>query len=136
MKIFLDTNFVIDYLFREEYKPISKRFLALGEEKRYKFYLSYLTIANLAYIARKIPKEELYAKLQEITSLFRIVANDKKQIKKAIELGAADFEDALQYQAALEADCDFIITRNQSDFEFSTIPVRSAQQYVKEFFHH
>lgn len=134
MRIFLDTNFVIDYLFRKEYKPVAEDFLSFGRQRKYKFYISYLSVANVAYIARKIPKEELYSGIHEVLKLFRIIPNDKKQIEKALELKASDFEDALQYAAAIEAKCDFIITRNHSDFKFSTIPVRSAGEYISEFF--
>lgn len=127
-KIFLDTNFVIDYLLREEWKPICQELLARGIRSKKKFYISYLTVANFAYIARKLPKDILYYKLDLLLSLFIVEDNTNRQIKRAIGLKAKDFEDALQYQTAIDADCDCIITRNEQDFGFSTIPVMSASK--------
>lgn len=45
-------------------------------------------------------------------------------------LSAKDFEDALQYAVAIGSDCEMIITRNQKDFQFSTVPVMSAAEFM------
>ena len=132
-RIFLDTNFIADYLLREEYKAICQEFLAEGARKKIKFYVSFLSIANFAYIARRLPKELLYRYLKVIGELFDIVDNNKNQVTKALELGAPDFEDALQYCCAKDAGCDCIITRNQKDFTFSDIPVLSASEYLENY---
>lgn len=133
-KIFLDTNFIIDYLLREEFKKDSQQFLAEGSKRKCKFYISFLSVANFAYIARKLPSTELYDYLSAIRDLFNIIPNTDSQIMSAIELNAADFEDALQYQAALDAGCECIITRNEKDFGFSQIPVSSASDFVDRYF--
>ena len=41
-----------------------------------------------------------------------------------------DFEDAIQYYAALESDIDIIITRNLKDFKKSDIPVMTGLQFI------
>lgn len=130
-KIFLDTNFIVDYLLRDEYKPVCQQFLAEAKSSRCKFYVTYLSVANFAYIARKLDNELLYCHLNSLCELFEVVKNDLKQIKKAINLQASDFEDALQYAAAKDAGCDCIITRNAKDFSFSDIPVMSATEYLE-----
>lgn len=61
---------------------------------------------------RKLPVERLNSLISDITATFSVVDNTNSQIQKALLLHAADFEAALQYQAALDADCDCIITRN------------------------
>ena len=132
-KIFLDTNFIADYLLREEYKILCQEFLAEGRRKKMKFYVSFLSVANFAYIARKLPQELLYGYLKVIGELFNIVDNNKKQLIKAIEIEASDFEDALQYRCAKDAGCDCIITRNQKDFAFSDLPVLSASEYLEKY---
>ena len=132
--IFLDTNFVIDYFIREEYNQDSERFLSIGRRLKYQFYISYLTVANFAYIMRKLPSDKLISLIYDISNTFRVIDNTNSQIQKAILLNCADFEDALQYQAALDANCDCIITRNQSDFSFSKIPVMSATEYISKMY--
>jgi hypothetical protein len=53
---------------------------------------------------------------------------------KAIELSLAsdfnDFEDGLQYFAAMDNESDMIITRNKKDFKNSKIPVMTAGEYL------
>lgn len=131
--IFLDTNFVIDYFVREEFNNDTESFLSIGKKLKYQFYISYLTVANFAYIRRKLPSEKLISLIYDISNTFKVIDNTNSQIQKAILLNATDFEDALQYQAALDANCDCIITRNQSDFSFSKIHVMSASEYLSNY---
>lgn len=131
--IFLDTNFVIDYFVREEFNNDTESFLSVGKKLKYQFYISYLTVANFAYIMRKLPSEKLISLIYDISNTFKVIDNTNSQIQKAILLNATDFEDALQYQAALDANCDCIITRNQSDFSFSKIHVMSASKYLSNY---
>lgn len=130
-KIFLDTNFIIDYFVREDFNGVSEQLLTLGKNNL-KFYISYLTVANFAYIVRKMPKDVVVSMIQRICETFRIVKNTKEQIERNVMLNPVDFEDGLQYQAAMDAGCDCIITRNQKDFGFSEIPVMDAAEFLRE----
>lgn len=132
-KIFLDTNFIIDYFIREDYRDESERLLTIGIRNGCRFFISFLSVANFAYIMRKLPEEKLYSLLDKVCELFEVVPNDSSQINKAIRLHAHDFEDALQYQSALDAGCECIITRNAKDFCFSNIPVCSASECVSQY---
>lgn len=132
-KIFLDTNFIIDYFVREPYSSDAEKVLSLGKVKNYKFYISFLTIANFAYVLRKMPKNTLIEMLSKICYLFEIVQNNKDQVTNALLIDANDFEDVLQYQSAIYVGCDCIITRNQKDFSFSKIPVFSASDFILRY---
>lgn len=129
-RLFLDTNFVIDYFVRQDFQGDAENLLAFGRKAGYKFYISYLTVANFAYIMRKMPPENLKSLIKRICTTFIVINNTEPQILSAVELNASDFEDALQYQAALAADCDIIITRNKKDFDFSSLPVMSASSFL------
>lgn len=131
--IFLDTNFVIDYLLRPEYKVVSQRFLEYCAREGCKLTISTLSVANFAYIARKLPKAELYDYLKILTSLFELASLTEKVIASAIKMELPDFEDALQYQCALAAGAGCIITRNSKDFIGATIPVLTAEECIKKF---
>lgn len=132
-RIFLDTNFVIDYFIRDDYKSDSEKLLIRGRNAGIEFYISFLSIANFAYIVRKQPMPEIIEMIKACCKLFKIVPNTDKQVKAAIELQALDFEDALQYEAALDAKCEYLITRNGKDFGFSQIPVSSATDFVEKY---
>ena len=130
-KDFLDTNFIIDYFIREDYNGVSEQLLAMGRNNL-KFYISYLTVANFAYIVRKMPKDVVTSMIQRICETFKIIRNTKEQIERNVILNPSDFEDGLQYQAAMDGGCDCIISRNQKDFKFSEIPVMDASEFLKE----
>lgn len=128
-KIFLDTNIILDLLIREEYKAQIRELIS--RSGLYDLYISYLTIANAAYIMRKYPKEELKSNLKLLLELFEVIPNDKEQIKKAIKTECHDFEDMLQYQSAKSVRCEVILTRNSKDFRFSDIPIMDVADFLK-----
>lgn len=69
--------------------------------------------------------------INNICSSFTIVKNTKEQIISALKSNPNDFEDSLQYQAALDARCECTVTRNAKDFSFSRIPILSAEEVVE-----
>lgn len=127
-RIFLDTNIVLDFLIREQYKPQIRELIS--RSTYYDLYISYLTVANAAYIMRKYTKAELKSNLEHMLELFEIIPNDKYQIEKAIHADCPDFEDMLQYQSAKSMKCDVILTRNAKDFPFSDIPVMDVATFL------
>lgn len=132
-RLFLDTNFIIDYFVRQDSNEYAEKLLFLGKKKGISFYISFLTVANFAYIMRKMPKQNLLSLIERICDSFNVISNTKVQINRTILLTAPDFEDALQYETALDGNCDCIITRNQKDFTFSKIPVLSAVDFLQKY---
>lgn len=130
-RVFLDTNFIVDYLVREDYCQDAERFLVSARDRNLKLYISYLTVANFAYIVRKMPADSVVSMIGRICASFKIVKNTKEQIERNIALNPTDFEDGLQYQAAIDAKCDCIITRNKRDFEFCSLLVMSPSEYLE-----
>lgn len=129
-RIFLDTNFLIDFTTRAEFAAVCTEVLTKGEINKMKFFISFLTLANYAYINRKLDKEKLWSDLALFCNIFTVISNVKDNVLQAIQLQAKDFEDALQYQTALSGACDCIITRNTKDFTFSSIPVLTPVQFL------
>lgn len=66
--------------------------------------------------------------------MFKILCNvctvDKETIEKGLNSEFNDFEDAVQYFTALQANCSIIITRNGKDFKNATLPVMSDEEYL------
>lgn len=58
-KVFLDTNFIIDYFVREDYSGVAEKVMRTGDSENIEFHISYLTVANFAYIMRKLPTDTL-----------------------------------------------------------------------------
>ena len=128
--IFLDTNFIIDYFVREDFNEEAEKLLQLGESQTLKFYISYLSVANFAYIMRKLPVYQLNDIILRICKIFHVVDNTQDQILLTLQSGFNDFEDGLQYQCALASNCDCIISSNKKDFVTSFIPVMTASEFL------
>ena len=131
-KVFLDTNFIMDLLVRgPEYSIDAKRVLDEGAIKDYQFYVSFLSVANFAYINRKGEKARLRENIELICDLFIVIPNDKNNLIQAWDYEPQDYEDALQYSSALSNKCDCIITRNEGDYSFSKIPIWSPSEFLE-----
>lgn len=132
-RAFVDTNFIIDLVARPEYSSMAKEVLTKGRENRIKFSLCFLSLANYAYVDRKQEREKLYENLRMLCTVFEILPNNKENIIHSINLNPKDFEDAIQYSAALNGKCDCIITRNKKDFiDFSQLPVLTPSEFLDE----
>ena len=66
--------------------------------------------------------------LRSITSIIEV---GELIIDSALKSRLNDFEDAVQYYTAKSAKADFIITRNIKDYKQSTIPVFTAEQFLR-----
>lgn len=130
-KIFFDTNIVLDsVLKRDNFLPASI-LISLCDSKKEEGCLSILSMANIAYIARKgRTKEELRILLAEIATIFNVLAMDNEQLQKALNVDAPDIEDVLQYECAKANQCNIIITNNTKHFPFADVAVMTAQEYL------
>lgn len=132
MKLFLDTNVIVDLL--ENRKPWVQDVMVLFQlavEKKVELFVSDLTIVNIAYITRKsYPVDQLYDALVRLRKFVTIAGTGSTVINKAIDSRYNDFEDAVQYFAAKGENVDYIITRNAKDFSFSSIPVLSLGEFL------
>ena len=55
---------------------------------------------------------------------------DDKIIELALASDLNDFEDAIQYNTALDNNIEIIITRNKRNFKKSILPVLTAKEYL------
>ena len=133
MRIFIDTNIVIDYLTnRVEESPDAERLFQLSNFANVELVITDLTIVNIAYICRKVfSLNTIYDKLKLLSDIVTIIPIGERAIRLAIEARTKDFEDAVQYYAARDYSCDFLITRNSKDYIYSSIPVLTAKQIVE-----
>jgi hypothetical protein len=60
---------------------------------------------------------------------------DDSQIYAALAQEVKDYEDMLQYQCALAAGCDIIVTNNTKDYqEFCTLPFMTSRDFLLYYF--
>ncbi len=136
MKIFLDTNILLDII--EERGPFllaALNVFDLGMKGSIKMYATSLTFANCMFVARKhIGHEKALEGLRFIKKYVRIAAMDEEQCQLALASNMPDFEDMLQYEAAISAECDVIVTRDENrHFPTQYIPIMSPEHFLNTY---
>jgi predicted nucleic acid-binding protein len=133
MKIYLDTNIVLDLLaHRMPFYPEAAKLFSLADKKKINLSISALCLADTNYIlSKQHPEMEVRKILRKFKILVRVLPLDDKITELALNSEFKDFEDAIQYYTAIENDQDIIITRNHSDLKESKIPVMSAGEFIK-----
>jgi len=133
-KIFLDTNVILDLLGQRIpfYDAIAK-VATLADQKKITLVASPLSFTTVEYVLNKFESSaSVLSKLRKFKIICRICSVDEEIIEKGLNSNFKDFEDAVQYFAALQAECSIIITRNGKDFKQSIIPIMTAEEYISQ----
>ena len=132
-KVFLDTNIILDLLAkRMPFYTEAAELFSLADKKKVRLFISAVSLANTYYIlAKQNSDTEVRRILRKFKVLVTVLDLNDKISDLALNSDFKDFEDAIQYYTALENDLEMIITRNQSDFKGSTLPVLNAGECIK-----
>ena len=134
-RLFIDTNVLVDFFEKRHpfFNEIAK-ISSLAENKQFQLVASSLSFVNVFYIlSKKIEKKLILESLKKYRILCEVSAIDELVIDKSLFSNFSDFEDAVQYYSAINANCDIIITRNEKDFKNSEIPVMSPTEFLVTF---
>ena len=131
-KIFVDTDICLDLLSgRKPFNPVAERLFTLADSGKIKIHVSSLSFANIDYILQSHYKVNDSRKiLAKFKTLVTVVAVDDKIIDLAIVSDFIDFEDAIQYNTAIENKIKVILTRNLKDYKKSTIQVMNPETFL------
>lgn len=132
MRVFLDTNILIDLLLeRGDFTAQALRFMEISVNKGYSICFSDLSVANTQYITRKaIPLSSFQEKIKVLLTWCTVSEVGQNALLSALNADWDDFEDSLQYFSAKNAKADVIITRNKADFKLSHIPVLTPSEFI------
>lgn len=120
MKVFLDTNILLDLLLERDGYEHSAKLFELQDDGMIQLCVSLLTMVNLAYVYKKTVGQDMaIVNLKYLSTLVEVLPMDGRQLQEALLLKGRDFEDILQATCAADAGCDYIITRNDKDFKIS-----------------
>lgn len=132
-KLFVDTNIVLDWLGRRApFYEYANALFRMGEQGKVELLISTVSFVFVEYALTKqlgLPKS--LKAINALRQLCSICENGPKEIDLSLSSPIKDFEDAFQYYTALNNGASVIITRNAKDFSVSSIPVMSAEEYVK-----
>jgi len=134
MRVLIDTNIILDVLFdRQPFVEDAVKLWQLVEAERVIGYLTATTLTNIFYIARKqLGTERTREVIADLLAVFEICPVGKEILSDALSLPFVDYEDAVQEAVAQQAGVDAIITRNLSDYTYSTFRVMTAGDIIRE----
>ena len=134
-KVFLDTNILIDFIQKRENFGDAVGIWKKADAGEIALYVSTLSYSNITYILRNLPQAELYKYLKTLTKGINMIALEPQHVLSALDNPVRDFEDMLQYQCALAADCDVVVTNNTKDFrDFCQLPLTTSHDFLQQFF--
>ncbi len=132
-RVFVDTDVVLDLL--EERAPFYKsaaQLFSKADQNEIQILISSLSFTTIHYVLRKkYVSAESRKLLARFKVLVQVVAVDDKVIELALTSNIHDFEDAVQYYTAIENQAATIVTRNLKDYKKASIPVMTAEGYLK-----
>ncbi|HEY6978425.1 MAG TPA: PIN domain-containing protein [Chitinophagaceae bacterium] len=136
MRIFADANILVSVL-NKEYPlfTYTSRILSLGDTEDFEVYTSPVGLAIAFYFAEKKHKTKIAKqKIKTLCDHIEIAEATKSSVKKTIQNPAInDFEDGLEYYAAIENKCSCIITEDVNDFYFSEIEVLNSHNFYLKY---
>lgn len=135
MKLLIDTNIVLDVLLkREPFYNNAIGVMNLAQYSNIQEYVSASAITDIYYIAyRQIKDKKLVGELLgRLLKIVSVAAVSEKEIRKALELGWNDFEDAVQYSVAVLSEMEGIVTRNPKDYKEADIDIWLPEKLLQE----
>ena len=136
MKIFLDANILVSVINREypQYTYTS-RILSMADDKKNTLVTTNICLAIAFYFAEKKHGQLLAKKkINLLVEHLDIAECGKKEaicVMKNKKIH--DFEDGLQYYAALHSNCTCIVSNDTNDFYFSDLQAHNAEAFFRKY---
>ena len=116
MKVLIDTNVILDFVFnRVPFANDAAMIFQHIERQTFFAVVSASAITDIFYLLKK-DKVDAIAFLKDFLSGVDVLGVDKTIIMCALYSGWTDFEDAVQAQIAIKNNIDAVITRNTKDY--------------------
>ncbi len=118
MRLFIDTDILLDVLLeRKGHFEESAAVLDWAETHPGQCAVSWHGLANIHYLS----KDGAWEFIEDLTDFCVIPGTGTSEMKRALGLGFADLEDAMQVSSALLFGAQLIVTRNLPDYKQSPI---------------
>ena len=136
MKVMLDLNVILDVVTnRPQWVAASAKVCTIaGGGRRAQAVVSPHAVTTVYYLARKhADKATAERAVDWLMALFGLAPCGRKEFRRARELPIEDFEDAVVAAGAESAACDYIVTRNISDFKGASVKAISPEDFCRLF---
>ncbi|MDQ2720709.1 MAG: PIN domain-containing protein [Bacteroidota bacterium] len=136
MRIFLDANILVSVL-NKEYPlfTYTSRIVSLADKSKFTVFTSPVCLAIAFYFAEKKFKSVMAKnKINILCKHIQIAGVNKNVVFQALQNPSVnDFEDGLEYYAAIDNKCDCIITEDIDDFYFAEIEVLQSEAFFDKY---
>lgn len=135
MKLFVDANILVSVL-NKEYPLFTStaRIMSMAGQRGVQIYTTPVCLAIAFYFAEKKHRtQKAKEKIGLLCQHIAIAPVTQACVQQALADDAIlDFEDGIQYHAALAQQCDYLITENVDDFYFAKIAVLSSKAFLQQ----
>jgi len=133
MKVLIDTNVILDVILkRQPFYDCSAKVLELAD-KGVEEYISASAVTDIFYLAYRDLKDrdKVIGLMKDVLEIAKIISVSEKEIFNAFDLNWKDFEDAVQYSAALSNGIDIIVTRNMKGFSQAEVKICTPEEVIQ-----
>ena len=148
MKVFYDTNIILEYLLKRKEGDKVRDILLWSHENHVEKFLSSGSFYTLTYLIEKYLKnqgiQDTQNRRHELTCILSGLLQEYKIIgetdwgKALSDVRFSDLEDSYQYQTAVNAGCNVLLTLNIRDFKQITdspISIMTPEEFVNKYIH-
>lgn len=134
-KVLLDTNIILDIaLKREPHFADSAALFKNLDGKNIHAFITATTITDIYYISKKAKDHSTAIRfISHLLEIVDVLGVNKETVLLSLQSDVADFEDAIQINAAELNDVKTIITRNVKDFSGSRLEIETPGEFLKKF---
>lgn len=137
MKVFIDANVLVAVL-NKEY-PVytyAARVLSWVSDNKHSLVTTTMCLAIAWYFAeKKHGAKRAKEKITVLSEHFLIADCGKLEVTQALQdKRVRDFEDGMEYYAAINAGCACIVTENKNDFYFAGNVTYTSGEFLKKYF--
>ena len=147
MKVFIDTNIVLEYFMHREKYEVAEKLLKELHKRDAQMFMSVGVFYTIHFIILKyLHKEQglvgeeclqsLRIILNKILQIFDIAEHDKNSLLQGVsDERYKDIEDSCQYQVAQKVGCEALISFNISDYKESAdgqVKIYTPQQFIEQ----
>lgn len=130
--VFVDTDICLDVLIgRKPYNVSAEKLFSLADLGKIRVHVSSLCFANIDYIlTHHYKRKDSRQTIARFKTIINVLAVDDKIIDLSIASEFNDFEDAIQYNTAIENKLKILITRNTKDFRKAKIIIMTVESFL------
>lgn len=132
MRVLFDTNVVLDVLLaRRPHVTVAVQLFERAARKQIDGLLGATSVTTLYYLAeRTVGARQARGHVETLLTLFEVAPVGRAVLEGALDLGFADFEDAVLHEAARLAGAMGIVTRDPRGFARATLRVYAPHELL------